>query len=357
MKSKRGTIPVFCCILLFTLICLAGVSGRHISLVNRAFAYAYHETSSTLKVSASGATVFSIETPRSIGGEIRLQTWEKDEVVAEYEKKVKADTKKEAREFAEMIEFDLHRTGDMITLAVSAPRRAPWQGTDKSVRISLDIFVPEDFSLVSKTISFDYDLSGPLGDVDIESDYGKIYITGVAGETNIETSHGGVEAEDLSGGVHIETSYGPIFLTNVDTQNKTVYVETAYDKIDMREVRGNIKARTNYSPILGHDLELLQGSSSFETVYSKVDLKMKKLEDCDLYVENTYGNVYLGLPPAVSAEISFSIDPGGRIETSGLPVLVESIDHTNLEGILGKGESKVEVVVGGIGKILLESYK
>jgi len=357
MKTEKRRTRTSHILLLVSVLALGGILRALTISPNKAFGYAYHEGSSTLRTSSSGATVLSVETPRNVGGDIRIQVWAKEEVVVEYEKKAKADTQNEAREFAEMIEFDLHKTGDMITLEVSAPRRAPWQGTDKSVRISLDIFVPEQFNLVSETIYFDYDVSGPLKNVDIKNGYGKVRVKGVVGETNIGTSYAGVEAEDLSGGVTIETSYGPIFLANVDAGDKTVFVETAYDKIDMTQVRGSIKARTNYSPILGNDLELLEGISSFETVYSKIDLRMKKLEDCDLYVENTYGNVYLRLPLDVSAQIRFSIDPGGRIETSRLPILVESIDQTSLEGTLGQGESKMEVEISGIGEILLESYK
>jgi hypothetical protein len=357
MNIKKGRIGTFCILFLVSVFALGSISHAPMISLNKAFAYEYHEGSSTLRTSSSGAAVLSVETPRNVGGNIRIQVWAKDEVVVEYEKKAKADTKEEAREFAEMIGFDLHKTGDIITLEISTPGRAPWQGTDKSVRVGLDIFVPEHFNLVSETIYFDYDVSGPLKSVDIKNGYGKIRVKGVVGETNIETSYGGVEAEDLSGGVNIETSYGPIFLANVDARNKTVFVETAYDKIDMTKVRGNIKARTNYSSINGTDLELVGGTSSFETVYNKVDLRIRELKDSDLFVQNTYGNVLLGLPATASAEISFSIDIGGRIETSGIPIVIESVDQTSLEGIIGEGESKVQVGISGIGKILLESYK
>ena len=354
-EKKRKVIHFSLLVLLFFLF----LSSTHpqIIFLNKAFAFSYDETSDTLKISSSGTRELSLKTPLNMGGMIRIQTWVKDEVAVEYEKESKADDKKEAKEFLEMIELDLDRSADIITLEISTPRHPPWQGTDKSARINVDIFVPEDFSLTCESRYFDYDISGPLMNVQIESDYSKINIKEVEGETNIGTSYGGVEAKNLSGGVNIETSYGPIFLTDVDTHNKTVYLETAYDKIDIIRVKGNIKARTNYSPIMATDLELVGGSSSFETVYNKIDLKIKKLEDCDLYIENTYGNVYLVLPFDVSAELSLSIDPGGKIETSNIPILVESIDHTNLEGIIGEGDSKIEVIVGGIGKILLEAYK
>jgi DUF4097 and DUF4098 domain-containing protein YvlB len=242
-------------------------------------------------------------------------------------------------------------------LEISTPRHAPWEGSDKKASLNLNIFVPENFNLTAESRYFDYDITGPLMNVQIESGYSNINIEEVEGETDIETSYGRVEAKNLSGGVNIETSYGPIFLTDVDTHNKTAFLETVYDKIDMNRVRGNIKARTNYSPILATDLELVEGASSFETVYNKIDLKIKELKDCDLYIENTYGNVYLVLPFDVSAELSLSIDPGGRIETSKIPILVESIDNTSLQGIIGEGDSKIEVEVSGIGKILLESYR
>ncbi len=354
-EKSRKVIHVTFLVLLFFLF--LGLTQSQIISSNKAFAFSYDEASGTLKISSSNTRELSLKTPQNMGGKIRIQTWEKDEVAVEYEKDSKADDKKEAKEFLEMIELDLDRSADIITLEVSTPRHAPWQGTDKSATINMDIFVPEDFNLTCESRYFDYDISGPLMNVQIESDYGKVNIEEVKGETNIGTSYGGVEAKNLSGGVNIETSYGPIFLTDVDTHNKTVYLETAYDKIDIIRVKGNIKARTNYSPIMATDLELVEGSSSFETVYNKIDLKIKELKDCDLYIENTYGNVYLVLPFDVSAELSLSVDPGGKIETSKIPILVESIDNTSLEGVIGEGDSKIEINVSGIGKILLETYK
>lgn len=356
MRLQKRRVSIFLSLVVLMIFGTAELEQRQTVFLNKAFAYAYHEGSSTLRTSSSGATEFSLETSGNVGGEIRIRTWEKDEVLVKYEKKAKADTKKEAREFAEMIEFDLHKTGDVITLEVSTPRKAPWQGTDKSVRVYLDIFIPKDFNLISETISFDYYVTGPLKNVEIDGDNGKIYVKGVLNETDLSTCHGEVRVEDLTGGVNIETCYGAIYLYDVDTHDKTAYLKTAYDKIDMRKIRGNIKAKTNYSSIKGADLELLEGISSFETVYNKIDLQIKELKDCDLFIDNTYGNVYLGIPPTVSAEVSFSIDPGGKIETLGLPILIQSIDQTSLQGILGEGESKIEVEVSGIGKILLESY-
>lgn len=357
MKFEKSRKVIHFALLTLLFFLFSNFTHPHIIWLNKAFAYSYDEDSGTLKIAASGARELSLETPGNIRGKIRIQAWEKDEVIVEYEKESKADNQREARRFLELIEIDLDRSADIITLEISTSRHAPWEGTDKNARLNLDVFIPESFSLTCESRCFDYDISGPLMHVQIQSDYSRIHIEEVEGETNIETSYGGVEAKNLSGGVNIETSYGPILLTDVYAHNKTIYLETAYDKIDIIRVKGNIKARTNYSPILATDLELVDGASSFETVYNKIDLKMKELKDCDLYIENTYGNVSLGLPPDVSAEISFSIDPGGRIETSGLPILVESIDQTSLEGILGQGESKIEVDVGGIGKILLESYK
>ena len=357
MKSKKSRKVIHFTFILFLFFLLSNLSHYQMIFLNKASAYSYAEDTGTMKISVSGARELSLDTPRNIGGKIRIQTWEKDEVMVEYEKESKAEDKGEAKEFLEMIELDLDRSADIVTLEISTPRNAPWEGTDKSVRLNLDVFVPEDFNLTAESRYFDYDISGPLMNVQIESGYSRVNIEEVEGETNIETSYGGVEAKNLSGAVNIETSYGPIFLSDVDTPNKTIYLETAYDKIDIIRVKGNVKARTNYSPILATDLEMAGGASSFETVYSKIDLKIEKLEDCDLYIENTYGNVYLELPSDVSAELSLSIDPGGRIETSKIPILVESIDNTNLEGVIGEGDSKIEIIVGGIGKILLESYK
>lgn len=310
--------------------------------------------SSELQVSTRGAEELHINTPHNLAGSINLRVWDEDECLVKFECWARANTEEKAKDFVDLVDLDLDREEDLVELRLSTPDPAPWEGTNYVIKANLDIFIPEDFTLKTKTFSFDLDIRGPLKKVDIENKYGKTYVKDVTENTKIVGPYNKVDIEGIQGDLKVNTTYNSIYARNVDTKGGKISFKTIYGKIDLEGIRGQIEAKTIYSPIYATEVSLLGGVNKIQTVYSKIDLEFEEIEDSELYVKNTYGNINVSVPEDISARWTLIVDRGSKIHTTGILLTPTVLKRTRLEGVSGGGESKIELNIDGIGKIYLE---
>ncbi len=328
--------------------------SNDLQLIQLAYSAEEYTFSSELEAYTKGAEEFHINIPDNLGGSINLQVWDEDKCLVEYELWARANTGKKAKDFVEMVDLDLDRKEDFVELRLTTPRPAPWEGTNYGIKANLDIFIPEDFVLKTKSFDFDLDIYGPLKDVDIENRYGKTRLKYVTANTKITGPYNRVDIENIEGELKVNTTYNSIYVRDVDTKKGRALFKTIYGKIDLEDIRGQIEAETIYSPISATDVTLLGGVNRIQTVYSKIDLELEEIEECELYVKNTYGNINASVPQDISARLTLTVDYGGKIHSTGILITPTVLKKTRLEGICGQGESRIEMDIDGIGKILLE---
>jgi hypothetical protein len=324
------------------------------SLFDTALAFEEYTVTSEAKVSAKGAKEFRLTAPGNLGGQITLQVWDDDHCLVRFECWAKANTEEKAKKFAEMVDLSLEREEEIVTLKLDTPHPAPWEGTNYGIKATLEIYIPHDFMLYTKTSAFDLDISGPLKQVFIDNHYGGVQLKDVSEETNISTTYGEVNAEDLEGSLNIETTYDSISLSDINTKKGKAFIKTNYGKIDLERFRGQLEANTIYSSIYGSDITLSDGRNEIKTVYSKIDLDFSDIKDAELYVKNTYGNINVVVPKDLSARLLLTVGRGGKIHTRGILIKPSVLHKTRLEGTCGKGESDIEIDIDGIGEISLE---
>jgi hypothetical protein len=319
------------------------------------FAWASDEYIRSGKANTTGVIKeFRLSSPPNLSGVANIEVWKDEGCNVEYECWARARNSRMAEEFTEMVEVRLETTNDMVTLTLDTPHDAPWEGTNYAIKITLDIFIPAQINLVTKTRGFQLDIAGPLRRVDIRNTYGEIRLTNVLEETAIDGSYNKVEVENIKGDLDIETSYNLISVENVDTDGGKAYLKTSYGKIEVDDFKGQLEAFTVYSPIQASNLILLGGANEIKTVYSEIDLQLDEIEDSRLYLSNSYGNIEIIVPEDLSARLALSVGRGGKINTDRILVKPEVIERTRLEGICGDGDSEIEVNISGIGKILVE---
>jgi len=344
--NKKLTIVFFTAVLI--------LSPLFFQIINKAYALESYSTQKELRVSSAGTKQLHIRTPKNLGGVITLHTWEKADVLAKYEKLIKAPTLLRAEKFAEMIAVKLEKHGYEVELGIDTPFRAPWEGKNYKVNLRLQLFVPEGFSLESNTSNFNLEIDGPLKRVDINSSYGIIHLREVKENTHIKTSYGKVYVEDLSGKVDIETSYHPIRAVRTDTKGESAYLRTIHEEVRIEQFKGALEVETSYAPIIAKKLSLIDGENRFENSHSEIKLEIEKLSSSELEVDNSFGDVYISLPKNSSFELSLSVGSGGRIHTKSLLIAPKLIEKTILKGVCGEGEdSSIEVFVNGVGEVEL----
>lgn len=347
------TVVVFLFATGFSSILFNGIPNN-LQIAQLAFGAEEYTSYSALKVSAKGAEEFHIKTPKNLGGSVNLQVWDEDNCMVEFEGWARANTETKAKSFVELIDINLERKEELVELRLSTSHPAPWEGTNYGIKANLEIFIPEDFILEANTFSFDLKISGPLKEVDIENGYGKTRVRDVTESTRIMGPYNEVDVENIKGELMVNTTYNAIYAINVDTKGEKASFKTIHGKIDLEDVGGEIEAETIHGPIYATDVRLLGGVSEFKTVYSKIDLEFEEIQDCQLYVKNTYANINVRVPEDVSAHLILTVDRGGKIHTNGIPITPTVLKRTRLEGFAGDGESEIKLDVDGIGKILLE---
>lgn len=323
-------------------------------LSDTAFAFERYTRSSQVKVSGKGVEEFHIFAPANLAGKINLQVGDEDVCLVEFECWARAKNRKMAKEFTELVEMNLEREAEVVTLKLITPRGAPWEGTNYGIGVTLDIYIPPDMVVETKTSGFDLDISGPLKKAYIRNRYGDIQLKDVSEETDISGAYNQVEVEDIEGDLDIETTYNSIFVKDINTKDGKAFLKTTYGKIEVENFTGQLEATTVYSPIHASDIRLIGGKNEIKTVYSKIDLELEDIKDCELYVKNTYGNINVEAPRNLSARLILTVGRGGKIHTNRILIKPLVLEKTRLEGISGDGDSEIELEIKGIGKILLE---
>lgn len=318
-------------------------------------AFAFDESTRVGQAETTGKIEeFRLTSPANLAGVLNLEVGEDDICSVDFECWARAKNRKMAQEFTELVEVNLEKIDEVVTLELATPRSAPWEGTNYAVKVSLDIYLPPDVVVETKTSSFELDISGPLRKTYIKNRYGSIELSDVSEETRITGSYNRVEVSELQGDLEIETSYNSISVEDVNTKGKRAFIKTSYGKIELEDFSGQLEAYTVYSPIYASNITLLGGRNEIKTVYSKVELELEGLEDAKLYVYNSYGNVDLAVPTDLSARLTLIVGRGGKINTDGILIKPQVLGKTRLEGICGDGDSEIEVDISGIGKIRLE---
>jgi hypothetical protein len=346
LRTRLKVSSYFFSIIIFLLVVF--------SLSFPASAFEEYTVTSEAKLGAKGAKEFHLTTPANLGGQINLQVWEEDDCLVKFECWAKANTQEKAKKFTDLVEMNLDREEEIITLKLDAPHPAPWEGSNYGIKVTLDIYVPHGLMLEAKTQGFDLDISGPLKTVNIQNHYGGIQVKDVSEETNIRGTYGNVDVENIRGELNIETSYNSVSATDINTQNGKAFLKTTYGKIDVERFRGQLEVNTVYSSIDGSDITLLGGRNEIKTVYSKINLEFANIKDAELYVKNTYGNIDMVVPKDLSARLMLTVGRGGKIHTSGILIKPLVLEKTRLEGVCGKEDSEIEMDIDGIGQILLE---
>lgn len=344
-----------------------------------------------LQERADGRSDFVIKANVNLNGTIHILANQIDEIKVTYAKNAETSSRSESKRFIDLIDLKLNsNSSDEIILEILSPSHAPWEGSNHSVWLELYIEVPEKMNIKGKCRFMEIKIVGPFHNINLDCEYsdislGKIfgsveivtthsdiYLKSIEGDLRAETSNGEITAEDIEiktgyaffetthgdinltriqGSVEAYTSHAPIKANEIDASDGSVVLRTIYAPIDISDISGEIICETDYYPITAENLKINHGHSKIETSYAPIRAQFNALENCDVYISNGYNNVELILPSDVSARLIASVEKGGKIHTKGIGIKPVLLDPTRLEGVLGGGNSRIEVKVSGIGNI------
>jgi len=349
-----------------------------------------------LDCSAEGKSVLVFRTPQNINCKIRIYAVENENLKLTYTKWAKAGSDDQQSRFADLIDVQLKQKkhhDDEIELNILSPTMAPWQGTDYSAGVNIDIAVPPNFSIDSRTSNSTVTIEGPFNVAEVYNEFGNVRLAEITEETTVkgsysdvnlsnikgylsvetsngsitaseieivegpaffETSNGAVKLREIMGSVEVHTSYKPIEVEEIDALDGAVVLTTNYNEINVRNASGELVCETTHSPITLSGISLTHGTSKIETKHAPIYLGLLDINDAQLIINNTYSGIKVELEDNISSRLLVAVDDGGKIHTKHLAIKPITINRNRLEGIVGDGLANIELTVDGIGEINIE---
>lgn len=350
--------------------------------------------SGVLREALAGQQIFQIKGSENLKGEIRIISRQSEDITISFEKTARTSSKSESARFLELIDFKLDIRDDRAILRILSPSQAPWQGSNYGVTVEILVNLPEKMRIIGKAKFMKFMVEGPFQGVELESTfspidirriygpveavttYGDITLHAIKGKLDIETQNGGIFASDIvvpSGYALFQATNGPIKLidikgpmeaytthstieaTDIDASDGSVVLMTTYGKLNIDNIIGELICETSYSPIIIKRTEINHGHSKIQTSYASVIAEFSEISNCNLYISTEYSNVDLKFPADISAEFIAGVESGGRIHTRNINLIPTVLSRTRLEAVAGDGESRIEVYIGGIGDITINS--
>ncbi len=209
----------------------------------------------------------------NVNGSITVESWNRNEVYVEAEKRVKAGDRRKAEKLMEELKIEIEERDNEIVIITKHPRRGHgdfWDwvfGDNVSSSVSYTIRVPQKC------------------DVEATSTNGGLYINDIEGKFRLRTTNGKITAEALKGLVSARTTNGSV-------------------KVELKEVA------------VEEEMEFLTTNGSV-TIYIPNNI------DCDVRAKTTNGSIKTDFPMEVHGKYG-SKHLKGKINKGGSLIFIET---------------------------------
>jgi len=257
-------------------------------------------------------------------GDIKLKTWDRDEVNIEVTITVNARSESSADNIFNRIDVDFSNSSRAVSAKtqIESKRSNYWGNNEKGdFRIDYEVSMPNRASLVLSNKYGDAEIDAIGGDADVKVKYGNFNLESVGENANIDLGYGNGTIGTTKG-VGINIKYSKIKLkqadqVNIESKYSKIYVDRAglmksvskYDSYDLGELQelnsqgkydhfeiekvGRVSAYAKYSDfkldelVKGGNFELKYGGVKIDKLHNGFEeLKLSgEHADCKIYME------------------------------------------------------------------------
>jgi len=179
---------------------------------------------------------------RNSHGAVEVQTWDRDEVRIEAEKRVRVGSRRDAERLMKKIEIRIDAGSGFVKVDTQIPRNNggsfwDWifEGGSEQFEVTYWITLPKRADARLSNTNGKVEVRDLTGRCDVSTTNGRIILTGMAGSMRAETTNGSIElrmVELLSDpDVNLETTNGGITAELPPTFSGSVYAETTNGSI------------------------------------------------------------------------------------------------------------------------------
>jgi DUF4097 and DUF4098 domain-containing protein YvlB len=303
---------------------------------------------------------------QNISGDIDIRGGDVDEVVITATKRVKANSREEAEEWAKKVNiiFDKREQGLFIetkmppawteslgSLLSSLFEKKP------SVQVDFKIRSPQEVNVHAASVSGDIYIAAIGGDVDIDVVSGDMEISEIGGDLSIDAVSGDISVEDLAGNLEIDATSGDVEIVNVggdvtidvtsgDVIGRRIMGEFSVDgtsgDVSISDVHGDVSV-----DVTSGDISVRQkaGNLWIDTSSGDIYVETMVIKDGRYRVDTSSGQIIFHISETSSCTVDLETS-GGRIHAK-LPMIVDSVSRTRLQGTMGTGGAQISLSTSG----------
>jgi hypothetical protein len=250
-------------------------------------------------------------------GSIKVTTHSSDKVDVTIIRKLKTNSKRDAKKILEDLTIDFNKSGDDLFVTVDLDND-DWGLMKKirnKLRLEFEITVPEEYNVDLKTSGGSISVDDLNGSAITKTSGGSLKFGQINGPVNGHTSGGSITLQGCNGDAEIKTSGGSLKIGDVDGD---VLAKTSGGSIHIEHVKGSLKASTSGGSI---KVTEVMGYLDAKTSGGSVNATLTKQPETDCSLSTSGGsiNVFLAddLQMTVNARTS-----GGRVRTE-FPVTIQ----------------------------------
>jgi hypothetical protein len=303
---------------------------------------------------------------QNISGDIEIHGEDQNQVVIRTTKRVKARSQKEAEEWAEKVNINFDDRAEGLFIEVKMPKGwAESLGSlltkifekQPSVQVDFDIRTPREVEVkvasvsgdvlvasVEKNVAVDV-VSGDLeishigGDLSIDAISSDMVLQDVAGDLDIDAISSDMEVTNIDGDVSIDVTSGD--LTGKHIRGKCTVDGTSGD-VNVTDVSGDV-----HIDVTSGDIRIRQKGGKLWIDTSSGDVSVETIVEKNgrYRVDTSSGQIRFYIPKTSSCKIDLETS-GGRIHAK-LPMVVETVSRTRLQGTIGSGEAQITLSTSG----------
>jgi hypothetical protein len=302
----------------------------------------------------------------NIKGDIDIRGGDVEKVVVIATKRVKADSPAEAEDWAKKVDVIYDERDEGLFIEAKMPRG--WSESlgsllsslfqaKPSVQVDFEIRCPRKVDVHSASVSGDIYMVAIGGDVDIDVVSGDMELEEIGGDLSIDAVSGDIVLEDVAGNLEIDAVSGDTEMINVggavtidvtsgDIIGKHIMGELAVDgtsgDVSIMDVNGDANI-----DVTSGDINIRQKSGNLWVDTSSGDVSVETIvvKNGRYRVDTSSGQIIFRIPETSSCTVDLETS-GGRIQAK-LPMIIDSVSRTRLQGTMGLGEAKITLSTSG----------
>lgn len=254
----------------------------------------------------------------NVSGDIKIMVWKEEKVKIEAVKSATASTRAKAKENADRVTIEVTSGSGLVKIETRYPESRGWFGENTNISVDYTLWIPDQASIESKSVS---------GDVQVDRAGGTVRINSVSGNITILGGKKSISTKAVSGDIRVTEAEGDLELNSVSGD------------IRATKIRGSVEAEVVSGSVRLEDISEARRVSA-KSISGTVEYRGQLLPNGSYRFTSHSGEVRLYLP----ADSSFDLEASsfsGTVSTDFPVEVMGRLSGKTIQGRVGKGGAEV----------------